>query len=366
MIKIILKIIIFLSFTNFCYAQIDSIQLLKPTGTYPIGTTTHEWLDETREMKISASLIEKRNIITQIWYPATIDSNAIPAPYSALSTDYRNTYTNSYLRASFANEIKKQCPLIIIVPGRGMERFVYTTIAEDLASHGFVVAAVDLPEIGYVLYQDGLVLKPSNEFKTPNGMMAGPYEKVDEFFEKPTEIGYQDVLFAIKKINELNKIDANNKLKNKINTNNIGIFSHSLGGRIAGELTARYKKIDALVAMEGIAPRDVRYEGKINVPSLMLCSAGTLKYAAENYDIFIENRKNIVYMTELIGFGHNSLTDNPYIYPKSYKYDIDAAKGLEIGRKLVTDFFYEYLKGKKGFYKKNKNNKLVKIVRHKK
>ena len=351
--------------TAICFGQVDTVQLLKPTGKYPIGTVTYEWIDESREMQIRPDELEKRVLITQVWYPATQDTNYTVAPYSALSSDYRNTQTNSYLRAKLSKKVDT-CPLTIIVPGRGTERFLYTTIAEELASNGFIVASIDLPEIGFVLYQDGFVLKPSDEYKPPRGMMAGPYERVDAFFEKPTEIGYQDLLFTINKLSQLNNNDINNRLTNKIDMDNIGVFGHSLGGRIAGELTARYKNVRALATMEGIPPRDVRYEGKIKVPSLMLCSSATLKYAVDNYNSFIDNRKSIVYMAELFDFGHNSLTDNPFIYPSSFNYKIDPSKGLEISCRILTDFFNEYLKGEKGFFLKYKDTEFMKTIRHQK
>ena len=191
--------------------------------------------------------------------------------------------------------------------------------------------------------------------------MAGPYEKVDAFFEEPTEKGYQDLMFVMKNIAELNEYAFENKLDLK----NIGVFGHSLGGRIAGELTAKSEKVKALATMEGIPPRDVRFEGKIVVPSLMLCSSGTLKYAVDNYKSFIDNRNNTVYMTELVDFGHNSMTDNPYIYPGNFRYEIDSKKALEISRTLLTDFFKERLIGEKGFYNENKDMEFVKIEKHK-
>ena len=359
MIKTILATILLLAITNQGLCQTDTIRLIKPTGKYLVGTSIYEWTDESREMKIRPNFSQQRVIVTQFWFPAKPDSTLTKAPYSALSKDYQKTFSNSYLRASITEEIDKT-PLIIIVPGRGTERFLYTTIAEELASQGFVVASVDMPEIGYVIYQDGFTLFPSNDFKTPSGMMAGPYELVDAFFERPTKIGYQDLIFSIEKITEINTT----VFAGKMDLNTIGVFGHSLGGRIAGELTAKSENVKALATMEGIPPRDVRYEGKIVVPSLMMCGSGTLKYAVDNYNSFIDNRKNTVYMTELVDFGHNSMTDNPYIYPKSFRYEIDSKKALEISRTLLTDFFKEYLIVETGFYEKNKNLDFVKMTKN--
>ncbi|MCB0465418.1 MAG: hypothetical protein KDC78_07055, partial [Aequorivita sp.] len=90
-----------------------------------------------------------------------------------------------------------------------------------------------------------------------------------------------------------------------------------------------------------------------------------LKYALENYNSFIDNRKGIVYMAELSGFGHNSLTDNPFLYPKNFNYEIEPIKALEISRNLLNGFFKEYLLGTSDFVKINTESELVKMTQYK-
>ncbi len=333
-----LLLILLISISNQLFSQSDSIRLIKPTGNYPVGTITYEYTDTTRDIQLTSHKGDKRTINVQIWYPATTDSSSISAPYSSLSKDYQKVSANSFIRPSFNDEIDIS-NLIIIAPGRGTERFLYTSIAEELASYGFVVASVDMPQIGYVIYKDGLIIKPSSKFKPPRGMMGGPYEKVDKFFEEPTELGYHDLEFAYNKIVELNRADPNNRFTNKIDCENIGIFGHSLGGRIAGKFTVQNKNVKAYISMEGIPPRDIRYNGKIDIPIAMLCSSGTWPYAKENYFSLIENRNSPVYMIELESFGHNSVTDNPLIYPSSFNYNIDPILGLEISRTIVLNYF---------------------------
>ncbi|MBT8385918.1 MAG: alpha/beta fold hydrolase, partial [Ignavibacteria bacterium] len=275
------------------YSQTDSVKLMEPTGKFAVGTVVYEWTDEKRDFNYSSHNGDKRTIIVQIWFPASIDSNDIIAPYSALSNDYENVKSNSYLRPSFTNKLKK-APLILICPGRGTERFLYSTLIEDLASHGFIVASIDMPGIGYTIYKDGFIVQPSSEFKPPKGMMGGPYEKVDEFFEKPTEIGYNDLMFALLKLTELNENDISNRFTNKIDLTNIGVFGHSLGGRIAGKFASKNENVRAYISMEGIPPRKVRFNGDIKIPVVMLCSSGTWPYAKENYFSLIDNRSNTV------------------------------------------------------------------------
>lgn len=360
--KILIVFLVILS--SHTFAQSDTIRILAPTGEYSVGTMIFEWTDESRAFKYSNHYGDRRTLIVQIWYPASIDSQSLPAPYSSVSKDYEKVKANSYLRPSFTPSLS-EANLILITPGRGTERFLYTTLIEDLASHGFIVASVDLPEIGYTIYQDGLVVKPSSEYQTPPGMMAGPYEKVDSFYEKPTEIGYRDLEFTLSKISELNQSDISQRFTGNINLNSIGIFGHSLGGRIAGEFAARNENVKAYITMEGIPPRKVRYEGKLNIPIAMLCSSGTLPYAYENYKSLIDNRKSSVFMIELIDFGHNSVTDNPYIYPENFKYGIEASKGLDIARNLITSYFETYLKVKNNFSDRLNNSNNLKYKEYK-
>jgi hypothetical protein len=96
----------------------------------------------------------------------------------------------------------------------------------------------------------------------------------------------------------------------------------------------------------------------------MLCSSGTWPYAKENYFSLIDNRKNKVYMIELPEFGHNSVTDNPYIYPDSFNYSINAISGLEITRKIVLSYFNEMLKKNTSFSNELKDFTQIKISKY--
>ena len=324
----------------------------------------YEWTDESRDINLTSHQGDRRTVNVQLWYPARVDSNSIKAPYSSLSKDYSKVLANSYLRPAFSDKIDKS-NLIIIAPGRGTERFLYTAIIEELASHGFLVASVDMPEIGFVIYNDGLIIKPSSRFKPPRGMMGGPYELVDKFFEAPTKMGLQDLEFVYQKLVELNNSDPNKRFTNKINVHEIGIFGHSLGGRIAGAFTVNNENVKAYISMEGIPPRDIRYEGKIDIPIAMLCSSGTWPYAKDNYFSLIDNRQSPVSMIEIMDFGHNSVTDNPFIYPENFNYKIAPKMGLEISRKIVLSYFESIFKPNTSFEKSLESMPKLKVTRYK-
>ncbi|MTB50084.1 alpha/beta fold hydrolase [Lewinella sp. W8] len=319
--------------------QPDTVHLPPPTGPLPVGTVSFELADTDRPARFGPVRGRSpRSLMVQIWYPAERSASEVRAPYNPVSADYRKVTGNSYLRAPFV-EGSGKAPVIVVVPGRGTERYLYTVLAEELSSHGYVVVSVDMPGIGYTVYGDGLVIPPSKDFRPPRGMMGGPYEKVDSFFQAPTELGVEDLTLVLRHLEELNRADAANRFTGRLQLDGIGLFGHSLGGRIAGALAARDGRVKAYASMEGIPPRAVRYEGQITFPTLLLCSDGTWPYAKENYGSMIENRSAAVFMVLLPGFGHNSLTDNPLIYPDNFRSEIDPATGLTVGRKLLLTYY---------------------------
>ena len=328
-------------------AEFEPIELPEPTGAFGVGTVTFFWTDETRLFSYSSFQGDRRRIAVQVWFPADGDGEALEAPYAPLSSDYRHVTANSKLSPSFSPAVSV-APLILISPGRGVERYGYTAIAEELASRGFVVASVDMPGIGHVIYPDGYIASPDPQFRPSRELMSGPYEKVDEFFEEPTEIGRLDLELALRNIRRLNEADPTGRFVGKIDTTKIGIFGHSLGGRIAGAFAEKNESVEAYISMEGIVPRRARLQG-LDMPVAMMCSSATWPYAKDNYQTVIDGRRNEVFMVELVGFGHNSVTDFPFVTPAQFSYSIDPSRGLSSSVQIVRAFFEAYLGGRDGF-----------------
>jgi predicted dienelactone hydrolase len=307
-------------------AQVDSTRLLAPSGQYGVGSQIQEYTDASRQNRI---------VPVQIWYPAPKTRSETLAPYSN-AADYAHVKVSNQPNANFAPKTRR-CPLVLICPGRGIEKFAYSTLASELASHGYIVASIDMPEIGYVIYQNGTIVKPNPGFRPSRELMMGDYAKVDEFFEPAANLGKADVGFVLNQLK--------NEWKDKIDFKRIALFGHSLGGRVAGAVAAADPNIKAFISMEGIPPRQIRFEG-MGVPMALLFSSGQPDAAMVNYRSVIEGRQSDVYLLELAGFGHNSLTDFPLITPSQFKYQINPQIGLEIGRKIVLDYFNKYLKQK--------------------
>ena len=130
--------------------------LPEPTGPCPAGTTSL-WLTDTSRPDPWAAGAVARELMVSLWYPAA-SSDGRRAPYmtpaeselqltsrgitgvppDALST----TRTNAVSDATPAGR-QRSLPLVVLSPGFTSPRSTLTALAEDLASHGYVVAGID-------------------------------------------------------------------------------------------------------------------------------------------------------------------------------------------------------------------------------
>jgi platelet-activating factor acetylhydrolase isoform II len=144
-----------------------------PTGPFAVGKTTVHWTDESRVEPLSPNP-EPRELMVDIWYPAE-PSNAPPASYldapayetatgkdgfqgffgEASVTLTQGVKTHAFASAPYARSAE-QSPVLIFSPGGGMPREVYAAQLEDLASLGYVIAAISHPYDAIVtLFPDG-------------------------------------------------------------------------------------------------------------------------------------------------------------------------------------------------------------------
>jgi predicted dienelactone hydrolase len=130
--------------------------LPKPTGPYPAGAAA-VWLTDTSRPDPWASGVTARELMVSLWYPAVpsegrrarymtpaeselqLTSRGITGvPPDVLST----TRTNAVSDATPAGR-QHSLPLVVLSPGFTNSRSTLTALAEDLASHGYVVAGID-------------------------------------------------------------------------------------------------------------------------------------------------------------------------------------------------------------------------------
>jgi Platelet-activating factor acetylhydrolase, isoform II len=130
--------------------------LPEPTGSCPVGTTSL-WLTDVSRPDPWAEGVNGRELMVSVWYPAVAGGGRragymTPAEsrlqltsrgITGVSPDALSTVrTNAVSDAAPAGS-QRALPLVVLSPGFTNSRSALTALAEDLASHGYVVAGID-------------------------------------------------------------------------------------------------------------------------------------------------------------------------------------------------------------------------------
>ena len=137
-------------------AQGNTPRLPEPTGPGPVGIASL-WLTDTSRPDPWAPGVTARELMVSLWYPAA-SSDGRRAQYmtpaeSELQLTSRGitdvppdvlskVRTNASVDATPAGH-QRSLPLVVLSPGFTNPRSALTALAEDLASHGYVVAGID-------------------------------------------------------------------------------------------------------------------------------------------------------------------------------------------------------------------------------
>ncbi|GAA3112632.1 alpha/beta hydrolase family protein [Streptosporangium carneum] len=143
-----------------------------PTGRHPIGWTRLHLVDEDRTDPWVPT--GPRELMVSVWYPA-VAAHGDRVPYATAeesrllldlygvtgvpSDALTRVRTHARTRAT-PLRTPHRLPLVVLSPGLAFPRWTLTTLAEDLASRGYVVVGIDHTyEAAAVTFPDGRVAK---------------------------------------------------------------------------------------------------------------------------------------------------------------------------------------------------------------
>ncbi|MCP2323493.1 putative dienelactone hydrolase [Hamadaea flava] len=246
-----------------------------PTGSYPVGRSTRQWTDPGRLDPLAPQPGQHRVLSVWLWYPAGPVSGptAAYAP-GAWSNLQQQGFLGGPLDAISTSEYDDppaadgRFPLVVLEPGLGLSAPQFTTVAQDLASHGFVVAGVTPTFSANVTVLDGRVVG-----RTAKG---NPDSESADVLGPLVQIWAADARFAAARVAAL---PGDDRLAGHVDTSRVAYIGHSLGG--ASSLQACHDDPDCAgaVDLDGTPYGPVGSAG-LDKPFLLLssqdgCVAGT-------------------------------------------------------------------------------------------
>lgn len=270
----------------------------KPTGPFSVGTTSMEFTDSSRREIYSENPNENRTLVVRFYYPAlnTPESKKYPflgkkMPYfqQYMTSQYHltattgkllfgNITTHAYENPPLANAQAAYPVILFSHGGFGFPSDMYSVILENLASHGYIVAAIDHPYFnGLTLYANGKLVtdqKLSNQFST----MTQTNQKA--FLTTIVETFKSDMKFLVHELITLNE-DQNNIFYHHFDLDRIGVMGHSAGGSTAIEFCRIDNRCKAAVDLDGWYDHVIGQE-PINKPLLLIFAEKTIEVSEPN------------------------------------------------------------------------------------
>jgi dienelactone hydrolase len=350
-----------------------------PTGPFAVGRTTYVWSDPAHLDPLAPHPGTTRELLVWIWYPAAPRQPSqalddyLPAPWrtalerqsSALLTQFL-TRDLSRVRAHSIRdaEVSPQqhsYPVVFIRAGLAALTTDYTTLAEDLASHGYMVVGFDAPYRSFVVvFPDGRVIAraPQN-----NADLLGGSQQ-EQLANKLAQAWSADMGFALDQLERLNTSDPSGRFLGRLDIQRVGVFGHSLGGATALQFCHDDSRCKAGIDVDGAPLGSVVADG-VTQPFMFLLSdhkgesdAGepeAIRQAGANihsiYDRLPNDRRLMIMIR---GAGHYGFSDDGAMLKSPLVMRVlrtvgvvrlDGRRQVALTAHYISTFFDVYLKG---------------------
>jgi dienelactone hydrolase len=353
-----------------------STPLPDPSGSYKVGRTTYVWRDETRENPYAPVAGIRQELIVWIWYPAALThsirkSEYLPEYWSRalvqhegfilgrlLSRDLTRVEVHSWSDAEVSSD-QAMYPVVILRAGGGALSSDYTTLAEDLASHGYIVVSFDAP------YRTVITALPDGRVATRAA--GGDFDRMPS---SPTtqhlatqlmSAWIADLKFVLDQLQALNANDRTGRFKGKFDMQKVGIAGHSLGGATAAQFCHDDPRCKAGIDIDGMPFGNVIQDG-LHQPFFFLMSDHSRESGGSESQTVERNIESIYdqvpdgkrWGMTITGANHFTFSDQMFTKSPIMMFflrrvgvmgALEKRRGLLITGACVHTFFDVYLKG---------------------
>jgi predicted dienelactone hydrolase len=349
------------------------ITLPQPSGRFAVGRTSDVWINQAETDELAPSAGTPRELVVWIWYPAAPAASAkpveyLPAPWRAAEARHSGALMSKFLTRDLSlvrahstsdpdvSPEQPSYPVVILRAGGGAFTTDYTTLAEDLASHGYVVVGFDAPyRTSLVVFPDGHVVEraPANN---PENLNA---EEANRLINRLLPMWTSDTKFVLNQLQRLNA-DSSGKFAGRLDMERVGMFGHSFGGATTLQFCHDDARCKAAIDLDGAPYGSVVQEG-LQQPCMFVFSDHSRELSdpaakqvlADLQSLYGRLPNGRVVIT-IAGAHHFSFTDQSLLKSSLLMKvlatvggfgKLDPRRGLMITSSYVDTFFDVHLKG---------------------
>ncbi|MGJ5898513.1 alpha/beta hydrolase [Streptomyces sp. V2] len=337
------------------------LQLPSPTGPYAIGRDTLHLVDPTRPDPWMPEA-GARELMVSLYYPARRGTGT-PAPYMTTPEAERLLKNQGYDRLIPAETVSAtrtntteharptpgRFPLVLLSPGFTLPRTTLTLLSEELASQGYVVAAVDHAYESVATTFPGGRLLPcvACEKSKETGMAAVAEGRARDLSFVTDELTATRRHHATTNAAPRSTPDAA-RYARMIDPHRIGIAGHSIGGATAVPAMAADPRFRAGANLDGGFFSPVPPSGLGARPFLMLGAESPHVPGNATWDLTWQRLDGWKRWLTVKDAGHFTFTDLPVLAAQlgitDPKFPLPGDRSGDITRTYLTAFFNLHLR----------------------
>jgi len=264
------------------------LTLPTPTGPFAVGREVYDWADDAALDMLAPVPGTKRELLVWMWYPAAGGASAtvddyLPNPsrtaveqsrgaliWRFLTRELSKVHGHS-LRNAHVSAQQPSYPVLMMRAGASLEVWNYSTLAEDLASHGYVVVGFDAPYRSFtVAFPDGRVRERIPE-NNPELCLERTGQARESCANRLLTAWTADMAFVLHRLQELNSANTAGKFTGRLDLTRVGVFGHSFGGAAALQFCHEDRRCKAGVDVDG-APHGSVIQAGMDRPAMFLLS----------------------------------------------------------------------------------------------
>ncbi len=355
----------------------SEVTLPIPTGSFTVGRTIRDWTDPAEADPLAPVPGTKRELLVWIWYPSATGQSAVPDDYlplelrplpgtagganiwTLLTRDPANVRGHSARDPDVSPE-QRSYPVVIMRAGASAPVLNYSTLAEDLASHGYVVVGFDAPyRTGRVIFPDGRAMQRAEQ-NNPERCVVPDRARMEQCAAGIMAAWTRDIAFVLDRLTRLNASDSSGKFTGRLDITRVGVFGHSFGGAVAAQFCHEDSRCKAGIDIDGAPHGSVVQEG-LAQPFLFLLSdhgdasdSASVQIQRDIQSIYVRIPPDRRLRVAIRGAFHFMFSDDGALLKSGIvrgvlralgKLRIDARRQLAVTTYCVSTFFDHFLKG---------------------
>ncbi len=304
----------------------------EPSGRYAVGTRVMQWTDPHRPETFTVNPGDRRGVVVQLWYPAqknpagtqraqylgrTEDEARIVSDALArqvglpgfLVDGVPRARTHAFFDATVAGR-GGRFPVVLFSPGSGGVRTQNTAWAEELAGHGYVVAALDHP------YDSAAVVLTGGRTIHTRTASTGDRDEDNRLAAGWTAVRAADLSFVLTQLERLDRGEMAGPLTGRLDTGRVAVTGHSMGGAAALQAARQDGRFDAVIDLDGYPHGPT--SPALRQPTLAITQAitpATDPHYIPRLTEVLERSTATSYRLTLPGAAHLTFMDGPLYLP---------------------------------------------------